>query len=191
MEYKIGFLILIAVIFVIPLIALGMLKRFLFGCPNCTWKGYWRYQYRTPEAGYRTCGRCGREEVEGMLGWSPVKQNDQMEKVIYSWFTPVLGCRVNDLWEALALDFDLVGYGDTPEEAVTNLAGIVGTQIKEAQEKGDVELLNSPSTENHFKLYREVCMGAILNEIFHCNDHGKEDHFCATLVREDFPLLTN
>ena len=71
MEYEIGFLILIAVAFVIPVVAVWILIRILFGCPDCAWKGYWRYHSRASEAGHRTCGRCGREEVEDMLGWSP------------------------------------------------------------------------------------------------------------------------
>ena len=71
MEYTLGFLILIAVAFAFPVVAVWMLKRILFGCPDCTWKGYWRYHSRVPEAGRRACSRCGREEVEGVLGWSP------------------------------------------------------------------------------------------------------------------------
>jgi hypothetical protein len=125
MEYKIGFLILIAVAIASPALTVWMLKRILFGCPDCTWKGYWHYHSRIPEEGRRSCGRCGREEVEDMLGWSPTNQSDNKVRVLNCWFTPILGYREDNCWKALALDFDLSGHGDTPENSLADLVSVI------------------------------------------------------------------
>ena len=188
MEYKIGFLILIAVAIAIPALTVWMLKRILFGCPDCTWKGYWHYHSRIPEEGRRSCGRCGREEVEDMLGWSPTNQSGNKVRVLNSWFTPILGHRAGNRWGALALDFDLVSYGDTPEDAVAALLKVVEMHIKEAQEKNDPSILGVPSAQKCFDLFREVSLGLMLNEFFNNKDHTKEGHFCVTAYADDLSL---
>jgi hypothetical protein len=104
-------------------------------------------------------------------------------------FITVLGYREDNCWKALALDFDLAGHGDTPENSLADLLGVIDIRIKEAQEKNDPSMIGSPSEQKYFDLFREAYRGAMLSQVFHCNDHLKEGFFCATLITEDIPSM--
>lgn len=98
----------------------------------------------------------------------------------------VLGYREDDYWVALALEFDLLGHGDTPEEALNSLLGVVKAQIEFACEKNDPGLMDFPAEEKYFKLFDEARKSTFLSEIFSCKDDGVEERFSASVPVKDF-----
>lgn len=97
----------------------------------------------------------------------------------------VLGYREDGDWIALALEFDLIGHGDTPEEALDSLIGAVTAQIEFACEKNDPGLLDFPAEEKYFKLFNEARKSTFLSEIFSCKDDGVEERFSASVPVKD------
>ena len=68
----------------------------------------------------------------------------------------VLGYRDDEDWVALALEMDLRGYGGTFGEALEELKGLVATQIRFAQLKGEPELVWKPSEAIWFERFADV-----------------------------------
>jgi hypothetical protein len=85
----------------------------------------------------------------------------------------VLCYREDGDWVALALDFDLIGHGDTPDQAVEVLCGAVTAQIEHALDLGDPGILNFPAEQKYFDMYDEARKTAFLTKYFRCK--GRDD----------------
>jgi len=59
-------------------------------------------------------------------------------------------------WVAHCLEMDIKGRGDTPEEAMEALKGMVAAQISFAQYLDEPGLLDRPAEEKYFKLFRRL-----------------------------------
>ena len=100
----------------------------------------------------------------------------------------VLGYREDDYWVALALEFDLLGHGDTPEEALNSLLGVVTAQIQFAYEKNDPGLMDFPAEQKYFDLFNEARKSVFLREVFSCKDRDVEERFSVSVPVKDFTL---
>lgn len=60
-----------------------------------------------------------------------------------------------DLWDAHALELDIVGCGATPEEAVRELLDLVECQVAYALQEGDPSLLFADAPAEIFELWEE------------------------------------
>lgn len=68
----------------------------------------------------------------------------------------VLGYQEDGEWVALALEMDLRGYGRTFEAALKELTGLVETQIRFAQFKGQPEMIWKASEPVWFERFRNL-----------------------------------
>ncbi len=59
-------------------------------------------------------------------------------------------------WVALALEMDIRGYGATPDDAWSELRGLVDAQIAFAKEKGAPELIWFSAEDRYWDMYREA-----------------------------------
>jgi len=93
----------------------------------------------------------------------------------------VLGYREDNCWAALALEFDLLGHGDTPKQALEELMGVVTAQLEFAIEQGDPSLLDFPAEKKYFSLFEKARKQAFLKDYFSCESKPQEDNFAVRL----------
>ncbi len=89
----------------------------------------------------------------------------------------VLGYREDNCWAALALEFDLLGHGDTPKQALEELMGVVTAQLEFAIEQGDPSLLDFPAEKKYFSLFDKARKQVFLKEYFSCVSDPQQDNF--------------
>ena len=59
-------------------------------------------------------------------------------------------------WTALALEMDVRGYGDTPEEASKDVVGMLEAQISFAVQMGHLESVWHPADEKYWRMWAEA-----------------------------------
>jgi hypothetical protein len=79
--------------------------------------------------------------------------SDREKPEFYEIVLNVLGYKEENEWVALALDMDLRGYGNTWEEAVSDLGDLVFTQITFAHFKKQPEMIYKPADPVWFQLF--------------------------------------
>ena len=79
-----------------------------------------------------------------------------MKTHYYDLFTRVLIYKEDDQFVAHALDFDLLGYGDTEDKAKAELEKVVQNQISFAACKEMTEMVNFPAPEEYFERWEEI-----------------------------------
>lgn len=72
-----------------------------------------------------------------------------MEEITVS----VLGYREDGEWVAHALEIDILGYGETFEEALQDLEDLVKMQLSFAKYKEDPSLIPHPAPNRYWKIY--------------------------------------
>lgn len=73
----------------------------------------------------------------------------------------VLGFESDGMWHALCLEMDLVGTGDTFDEAYEDLQQIIDHHVAFAKEKNEPGALFFPAEAKYFKMFAEQ-MGAAI-----------------------------
>lgn len=80
-----------------------------------------------------------------------------MDNTAFCEFTVnVLGSRKDGEWEAIALEMDLRGYGDTFEEALNDLLDHIKIQISFAQFKEQPDMIFHPADMTFFNLFAQI-----------------------------------
>ena len=67
----------------------------------------------------------------------------------------VLGYREDGDWVAHALEMDVIGVGDTWEEALSELDGNIHAQIAFAKDLGDDSLIFRPAPAEFFDMFKK------------------------------------
>jgi predicted RNase H-like HicB family nuclease len=101
-----------------------------------------------------SCRRLHRMDATlGIAGFKPA--NYGQEVVVRPLKIPVRAVlyREDDKWVAHCLEFDLVGSGDSLEEAFQSLATAIAIQAEEVMESGNAGNLFSPAPGEYFKMY--------------------------------------
>ncbi len=116
------------------------------------------------------------------------KQRNELTKAtmdahIYGIQIRVLLCQEDGEWVARALELDLLGYGESQEEAMAALREAVEAQISFAHQRNDVGLLPFPAEKEYFDRWEEAQHSALQSEIM-----GNQDR--ALQVRAAFICLT-
>ena len=70
----------------------------------------------------------------------------------------VLGYREEGDWVALALEMDLRGYAATIDEALTELADLVATQMSFARFKRQPEMISKPAEPVYWRLFETAVL---------------------------------
>ena len=68
----------------------------------------------------------------------------------------VLGYKEHGDWVAHALEMDLIGVGDTWEEALSELSGSIHTQVSFAKYQGDDSLIFRPAPAEFFERFQAI-----------------------------------
>ena len=84
----------------------------------------------------------------------PAAQNQRQENPAF--FISILGYQEEGEWVAHALEMDLIGIGDTWEEARAELVGTVHAHISIARDKNDPSLLFRLAPEELLEKYRQA-----------------------------------
>lgn len=71
-------------------------------------------------------------------------------------FLNVLGYREDGEWVALALEFDLRGFGQTFEEAMEELTELVRMQASFALQRGQPEMMFKDAEAQYFMIYERA-----------------------------------
>jgi hypothetical protein len=74
----------------------------------------------------------------------------------YDLFTRVLIYKEDDRFVAHALDFDLLGYGDTEDEAKEELQELVANQMMFSHGKNKPEMINFAAPKEFFDRWEEA-----------------------------------
>ena len=92
-----------------------------------------------------------------------------MKTHYYDLFTRVLIYREDDRFVAHALDFDLLGYGETEDEARKELQQLVMNQLTFSHQKGKPDMINFPAPDEFFDRWEKAraaqLSGATTSEI--------------------------
>lgn len=88
-------------------------------------------------------------------------------------FFHILGYQEHGEWCALCLEMDLVGLGDTFEEAYENLQGIMQEQFALAKEKEDPGLLLFPAEPKYFRKFAIAMSEALVGKRIDVSDRVK------------------
>jgi len=81
----------------------------------------------------------------------------------------ILGYREGNEWVALALEMDLRGYGDTWEEALSELRDLVFLQISFAHFKKQLAMIYKPADPVWFQLFADSRSAKLRSE--HQDEH--------------------
>lgn len=85
----------------------------------------------------------------------------QMKRHFYNLNLRALLCQEDGQWAARALEMDLLGYGDSPKEALEDLRQAVFAQISFAHQKEDESLLLFRAGEEFFERWEEAQRSAL------------------------------
>ena len=68
----------------------------------------------------------------------------------------VLGYMEDEQWVAHALEMNIIGVGDSWEEALSELDGNVQAQVSFAKHQGDPSLIFQPAPDHFFEMFRQA-----------------------------------
>jgi len=88
-----------------------------------------------------------------------------MKTHYYDLFTRVLIYKEDDQFVAHALDFDLLGYGETEDAAKRELENLVRNQLTFAHERDKTEMINFPASKEFLKRWEEASREQLKDEL--------------------------
>lgn len=77
----------------------------------------------------------------------------------------VLGVREDDEWQAIALELNLVGFGDSFESAVADLNQTIEAQISFAVQHDTLDSIFVPADPKYLQIYADIRRASIKSSI--------------------------
>ena len=95
----------------------------------------------------------------------------------------VLGFKEGHEWCALALELDLRGYGNSPDEAFADLREQITMQVTFCQQKGILDSMFHPAEDHYWEMYRQGKRSLMLSLVSHHYQVAPDHH-----IARDFPF---
>ena len=83
-------------------------------------------------------------------------RNQKPTAIVYEIALNVIGYQEDGEWVALALEMDLRGYGDTFQEALSDLDDHISMQVSFATQKTNHEMIFHPAEAIYFQLFAQI-----------------------------------
>ena len=88
-------------------------------------------------------------------------------------FFHILGYKEHGEWVALCLEMDLIGTGDSFDDAFVELQDVMRTQFESAKEDNDPGSLLFPADEKYFRMYAMEMSKALIGKKIDIDDDVK------------------
>ena len=96
------------------------------------------------------------KSVKARVDSAPKRQSSPSSLIPQEIFASILGYKEDGEWVALALELDLRGYGETFEEALSEVDELCLCQIGFADFKDQPELIFRPAEPVYWQLYEQA-----------------------------------
>ena len=88
----------------------------------------------------------------------------------------ILGVREEDSWCAIALETSLRGYGETFDDALTELVAAIEAQLSFAAQHGTVDQVFIPAEPEYIRLYADRKREAVKRKLYGLDQTGLPDY---------------
>ena len=85
----------------------------------------------------------------------------------------VLGVREEDSWCAIALEMSLRGYGETFDDALTDLIAAIEAQLSFAAQHGTIDQVFIPAEPEYIRLYADRKREAVKRKLYGLEQTGR------------------
>lgn len=109
-----------------------------------------------------------------------------MSQQLRTFKTSVIVFREDSAWTALALEMNIRGYGETQQDALTDLLNMIAAQVSFALQQGHPESVWSPAEAKYWQMFEETRKNQFVAEV--SGSEAPTDQF-ADLV--PLPLLAS
>lgn len=94
----------------------------------------------------------------------------------------VLGVREEDSWCAIALEMSLRGYGETFDDALTELVAAIEAQLSFAAQHGTIDQVFIPAEPEYIRLYADRKREAVKRKLYGLDQTGLPDYVVADIA---------